>query len=228
MKLHHLLLAAGAAVAWCAASASSDETPSPKKPARLAIGAAAVKADVQMEGIDGKRRSIESSRGEKGTLVLFSCNHCPVVIGYETRIAKLLNEYKDKGIGVIVINSNDAEAIEDDSLENMKVRAKERGFEFPYVMDDTSDVARAFGATKTPEAFLFDKDLKLAYYGAIDDSPRDADAAESHYLKDAMDALIAGRKIETPETRAVGCSIKLRPARKAPEETRRTGSPSSP
>ncbi len=222
MKLH-LALATVVTAATLVTSATSDEGLAAKKSTRLEIGAKAVTADKQMEGVDGKRYSIAQTRGEKGTLVLFSCNHCPVVVGYETRIAKLLNEYKDKGIGVLVVNSNDTVQFEEDDLAAMKERAKKRGFEFPYVIDDTSDVARAFGATKTPEAFLFDKDLKLAYYGAIDDSPRDPDAVERHYLKDAMDAMIAGSEVETSETRAVGCSIKLRPERKAAEETDSSG-----
>jgi peroxiredoxin len=176
----------------------------------IAIGTKAPKTDVKMEGIDGKKVSIEDLAGEKGTLVMFSCNHCPWVVKWEDRIAELGNAYPDKGIGWVVINSNDIEKYPADSMDKMKERAKERGFEFAYVIDETSDVARAFGATKTPEAFLFDAEMKLVYHGAIDDNAESADEVENAYLKDAMDALIAGEKIETPETKFNGCGIKMR------------------
>ena len=113
-------------------------------------------------------------------------------------------------IGVIVINSNDPSAYPEDNYDQMQKRAKDRGFEFPYVVDATSDVARAFGASHTPEAYLFDKDGKLVYHGAVDDNSKDASKVESPYLKDALNALLAGNQIATKETKAIGCSIKFR------------------
>jgi peroxiredoxin len=180
-----------------------------KEPARLALGAKAVKTDVMMESVDGKKHSIDSVAGKHGTLVIFSCNHCPWVVKWEDRIASLGNEYRKKGFGVIVINSNDPSLSKGDDLEAMKKRAKERSFEFPYVVDTGSAVARAFGATRTPEVFLFDKDKKLAFYGAIDDNADDASKVEKHYLKDAFDALEKGETPATQETKAFGCTIKF-------------------
>lgn len=180
-----------------------------KEPARLALGAKVVKSDVMMESIDGKKYSIDSVAGEHGTLVIFSCNHCPWVKKWEDRIASLGNEYRKKGFGVIVINSNDPSLSRGDDMDSMKQRAKERSFEFPYVVDTGSAVARAFGATRTPEVFLFDKDKKLAFYGAIDDNADDASKVEKHYLKDAFEALAKGETPATQETKAFGCTIKF-------------------
>ena len=194
------------------------------KSKHLPIGAEAVLTDVEMTGTDDEAHSIESEKGDRGTLVMFSCNHCPVVVGYESRISRILNAYQQKGIGVIVINSNDIAQYPADDLEHMKKRGEEQKFEFPYVIDDTSDVARAFGASKTPECFLFDEDLKLAYWGAIDDSPRDANDVSVNYLTDAMDSLIAGEEVKTREAKAVGCSIKMR-AQKKPKKTESTQEP---
>ncbi len=176
----------------------------------LNIGDVAPKSDVKMKNVDGKELSIADAKGEKGTLVIFSCNHCPFVVAWEERIAKLGNEFRKQGIGVIQINSNDPAKASGDTFEGMVQRAKERGFEFPYVVDADSGVARAFGATRTPEIFLFDSAGKLVYHGTIDDNHKDAAAAKEHYLKDALEALVAGKEITTKTTKAVGCSIKFR------------------
>ncbi len=182
----------------------------------IAIGDAAPMTDVKMEGVDGKSITIADVKGEKGTLVIFSCNHCPVAKAYESRIVEIGNEWKKKGFGVVVINSNDPSTEPVDGLDEMKTRAKDGGYEFPYVVDATSDVARAFGASKTPEVFLFDKELKLAYYGAVDSDQQDAKGA-TPYLKNALAALADGKKIETPTTKALGCGIKFR-AKKTAEK----------
>jgi peroxiredoxin len=179
----------------------------------LAIGAAVppAVAGVTMENLDGSRLAINDIRGSAGTLVVFSCNHCPYVVAWEERMASLFNGASEQGIGVIVINSNDSEKYPADSLPKMRDRAKERGFEFPYVVDATSEVARAFGATRTPEVFLFDDAGKLSYHGAIDDNSEDPLGVKEHYLRDAMHALIAGEKVKTKQTKAIGCTIKFRP-----------------
>ena len=181
------------------------------KPGALKIGDPVPMADVKMKNVDDRRLSIEDVKGEKGTLVIFSCNHCPYVKAWEDRIAALGNTYRKQGVGVIVINSNSSEKVPQDGFEEMVERAEAKGFEFPYVVDATSDVARAFGATRTPEAFLFDGEGKLVYHGAIDDNSGDPEGVESHYMKDALDAVIAGKAIGLKETKAIGCSIKFRP-----------------
>jgi peroxiredoxin len=179
---------------------------------RLPLGAGAPMADVQMVGVDGRKASIAGVRGQHGTLVIFSCNHCPWAKAWEGRIADIGNAYAKQGIGVIVINANDPERVPEDDLEAMKARAKQRGFEFPYVVDATSDVARAFGATKTPEVFLFNAEGRLVYYGAVDDDAQNPQQVEAHYLRDALDAVLAGKPVRMAETKAIGCSIKFRPS----------------
>ena len=176
----------------------------------LALGAAAPAAGVKMKNVDGRELSIQDVTGKKGTLVVFSCNHCPWAKGWEERIVKLGNEYVGKGIGVVVINSNDPAAYPEDSFDEMKRRAADRGYAFPYVVDATSEVARAFGASHTPEVFLFDGNGKLAYYGAVDDNMREPDKVEHTWLADALAAVAAGQEVATKETKALGCSIKFR------------------
>jgi peroxiredoxin len=166
-------------------------------------------AGTKMKNVDGTEVSIADVAGPKGTLVIFSCNHCPYVKAWEGRIAALGNEYREKGVGVIVINSNDPAAFAEDSFEEMQKRAAKLGLKFPYAVDATSDIARAFKATKTPECFLFDAGGALVYHGAVDDNKK-ADAVEKHFLRDALAALVAGREIATKETKFVGCGIKFR------------------
>jgi len=177
----------------------------------LVAGAPAPPATTKMKNaVDGKPVSIADVAGKAGTLVVFTCNHCPFARGWEQRIVALGNEYAKKGIGVILINANDPSGHEVDGLEGTQARAKEAGMQFPYVIDETSAVARAFGAEKTPEAFLFDKKGKLAYHGAIDDNMREPDKVTKRYLKDALDAVVAGKAPAVPESKGIGCSIKLR------------------
>jgi peroxiredoxin len=173
------------------------------------LGDRAPMTDTKMKNVDGKEVTIASVAGKNGTLVVFTCNHCPFAKAWEKRIAELGNAAVKDGIGVIAINPNDPETYAEDSFENMQKRAKAAGFEFPYVVDATSDVARAFGASRTPEVFLFDKDGKLVYHGAVDDN-RDAPKVAQNYLKDAIAAVAAGKPVTTSETKAVGCGIKFR------------------
>jgi peroxiredoxin len=176
----------------------------------LGIGDAIPSADVKMKNVDGRELSIADVEGPHGTLIIFSCNACPWVKAWEQRIAAIGNTYGGRGIGVIAINSNDPEQVPEDRFEVMQERAEQRGFAFPYVVDSTSDVARAFGATHTPEAYLFDAAGRLVYHGAIDDNARHPDEVTRHYLRDALDALLAGEAIAPAETKALGCSIKFR------------------
>ena len=181
---------------WCAAAP--------------AIGDAIPAGAVKMANVDGRKLSISDVAGAHGTLVIFSCNHCPWVRAWEDRIIAEASDAAARGIGVIAINSNDPAAYPGDSFAEMQARAKAKGYSFPYVMDATSEVGRAFGATHTPEVFLFDAHGKLAYHGAIDDNARDAAKVSRHYLADAIDAVAAGKPPALPETKALGCSIQLR------------------
>ncbi len=160
--------------------------------------------------LDGKSVSIADVKGKAGTLVVFTCNHCPFARGWERRIADLANSYSQKGIGVILINANDPAKYPEDDFAGMQARAKQLGLQVPYVVDETSGVAKALGASVTPEAFLFDKAGKLAYHGTVDDNHRDAAAAKNHYLKDALDAVLEGRPAPVAETKGIGCGIKFR------------------
>ncbi|MGA2139369.1 MAG: thioredoxin family protein [Verrucomicrobiia bacterium] len=175
----------------------------------LNIGDKAPSTSVKMKNVDGSEVSIADVTGKEGTLVIFSCNHCPFVKAWQGRIASIGNAAKGKGVGVIVINSNDPASYPEDSFTEMQARAKQLGFTFPYVVDATSGVARSFDATRTPEAFLFDKDGKLVYHGAIDDSQK-VDQVSKHFLQDAIDAATAGKEIPVKETKFVGCGIKYR------------------
>jgi peroxiredoxin len=173
----------------------------------LNIGDKAPSTSVKMKNVDGNDVSIADVAGKEGTLVVFSCNHCPFVKAWQGRIASVGNAAKAEGVGVIVINSNDPTDYPEDSYAEMQKRSQQLGFTFPYVVDVTSDIARAFGATRTPEAFLFDKDGKLVYHGAIDDS-KEADQVSKHFLQDAVDAAVAGKAVPVAETKFVGCGIK--------------------
>jgi peroxiredoxin len=175
----------------------------------LNIGDKAPSTSVKMKGVDGREVSIADVVGKEGTLVVFSCNHCPFAKAWQDRIAAIGNAAEGKSVGVIVINSNDPTDYPEDNYAEMQKRAQQLGFKFPYVVDATSDVARQFGATRTPEAFLFDKDGKLVYHGAIDDS-QNAAQVEKHFLQDAVDAMVANKDVATKETKFVGCGIKFR------------------
>jgi peroxiredoxin len=179
--------------------------------APLALGAKAPLVTTKLKNVDGKEVSIAQSAGKEGTLVVFTCNHCPFAKAWEQRIAELGNSYVKRGIGVILINANDPTAHEEDGYTEMQAHAKNRAMQFPYAVDETSAVARAFGASVTPEAFLFDKAGKLAYHGAIDDS-KDSEKVQKRYLKDALDAIVGGRTPAVPESKSIGCGIKFRKA----------------
>lgn len=164
----------------------------------------------ELPGTDGKAHSLEAVKGAKATILVFSCNHCPYVILNEDRLAAAYRDYADKGVGMAAINANDAVNYPEDSFDAMKARAAEKGFPFPYLRDESQEVARAYGATHTPHLFVFDADLRLAYTGAVDDdsSYKTRKPVEKPYLRDALDDLVAGRPVRVPETHAIGCTIK--------------------
>jgi peroxiredoxin len=178
----------------------------------IAIGSPvpAAAAKTKMKNVDGKLVSIADVSGKTGTLVVFTCNHCPFAKDWEQRIVELGNSYAGRGIGVVLVNANDPAMHPDDGYTEMQARAKSRGMKMPYVVDETSAVARAFGASVTPEAFLFDKAGKLAYHGTIDDNRKEPDKVSAHYLKDALEAVVAGKKPPVAETKGLGCGIKFR------------------
>lgn len=176
----------------------------------LALGAKAPMTDVKMKSTDGREVTIASVAGKKGTLVVFTCNHCPWAKMWESRIAEIGNAAAKKGLGVIAINANDPAAYPEDGFDGMQARAKKLGLKFAYAVDATSDIARAFGASKTPEAFVFDASGALVYHGTVDDNARDAKAVKDRWLQQAVDAVVAGKPVATAETKALGCSIKYR------------------
>jgi peroxiredoxin len=177
----------------------------------LPLGSKAPMATTKMKNVDGRMVSIGDVTGKAGTLVIFTCNHCPFAKGWEQRIADIGNSYAKKGIGVILINANDPAKYTEDGWAEMQARAKTRGLQVPYVVDETSAVARAFGASVTPEAFLFDKSGKLAYHGTVDDNHQDATKVQKRFLTDALDAVVAGKPPALPETKSLGCGIKFHP-----------------
>jgi len=162
----------------------------------------------RLPNVDGKQYSLEDFKGKKAVIVMFSCNHCPTVKAYESRFVELQRNYKDKGVVLIAINPNDEKNYPEDSFENMKVRAKERGFNFPYLRDESQAVARAYGAERTPEVFVFDEKRVLRYHGRIDDNVYEPKQVSQKYLQDALDAILKGRKVPVEETEPVGCTIK--------------------
>ncbi|MDX6746876.1 thioredoxin family protein [Polaribacter sp. PL03] len=163
-----------------------------------------------LKNIDDTSVSLLDYKEAKGFIIIFTCNTCPYSVANEDRIIALDKKYKTLGFPVIAINPNDPIAVPDDSFAKMKVRAQEKGFKFPYLLDDGQKVYPKFGATKTPHVYIVTKkDMKVQYIGAIDNSSRDADNVTEKYVENAVDALLAGKEIEKKETRAIGCSIKV-------------------
>ena len=167
--------------------------------------------DFSLKNVDGKTISLSDFKEAKGFIVIFTCNHCPYSVKYEDRILALDAMYKDKGYPVIAINSNDPVKQPEDSFERMQERAREKGFTFPYLLDETQEYAETYGAARTPHVFILQKegkDLLVKYIGAIDNNVKDAGIADEKYVEDAVNALLAGQEPEITHTRAVGCSIK--------------------
>ncbi len=157
----------------------------------------------------GRTMSLENVRGQYGLLVMFICRHCPFVKHLEQGIAQLAQEYKEKGIGIVAIGSNDAAAYPDDAPESLKEQGLELGFAFPYLYDETQEVARAYDAACTPDFFLFDKELKLVYRGQFDDSrPGNSIPITGRDLRAALDALLSGKPIPQEQKPSLGCNIK--------------------
>lgn len=174
----------------------------------IKIGSDLPKAEVKMQDISGKMVSIKEVAKNNGVLVMFSCNTCPYVLKNQDRTAAIAAYALKNNIGVIVLNSNEAYRDKDDSFDAMKAYAKDQQYKWNYVVDKNHEVADAFGANRTPEVFMFDKNLKLVYHGAIDDNPSDASAVNREHLKMAINELTGGKEIAVKESKSVGCTIK--------------------
>lgn len=166
--------------------------------------------DFKLKSVDGKMYSMADYKDAKGFIVVFTCNHCPFAVKYEDRIVALAKKYKPLGYELIAINPNDPAAQPEDSFDLMKVRAKEKGFTFPYLFDEGQKIYPQYGATKTPHVFLLDKSLTVKYISAIDDNVDDASAVKEHYLENAIAALEKNQEANPSMTKAIGCSIKIK------------------
>jgi len=185
------------------------------QPQTLALGAPA--PDFNLPGVDAHDHGLKDFADARILVVIFTCNHCPTAQYYEERIKQLVRDYRDKGAAVVAIMPNDPQSVRldelgwtdlGDSFAEMKIRARDRQFNFPYLFDgDTEAVARAYGPVATPHCFVFDAARKLRYVGAFDDSER-VERVQKHYVRDALDALLAGREPPVTKTKVVGCSVK--------------------
>lgn len=165
--------------------------------------------DFSLKNIDEKMVSLSDYKNAKGFIIIFTCNMCPYSVANEDRIIDLDKKFKNLGYPVIAINPNDPKAMPGDGFEEMKVRAKEKGFTFPYLLDEGQNVYPKFGATRTPHVYVVSKpNMKVEYIGAIDDSSRNPDAVKVKYVENVVNELLAGKTPSVKETRAIGCSIK--------------------
>lgn len=155
-------------------------------------------------GIDDQKHALADYKDAKLIVLVFTCNHCPVAVAYEDRLVALQNDYKAMGVQIVAVNVNNLPA---DRLDQMKIRAEKKGFNFPYLYDETQKMGHDYGATVTPHVFVLDGQRKIAYIGAIDDS-QNPEKVTTHYLRDALDALLAGKEPPKTVTRQFGCSIK--------------------
>jgi peroxiredoxin len=164
--------------------------------------------EFELPGIDGKRYSLGSFAGKPVLVVIFSCNHCPYVKSVEDEMVAIQRDYAAKGVQLVAINSNDEKAYPEDGFTEMVKRSKEKGFNFPYLRDETQRVVTAYGAVCTPHVFAFDSGRSLRYRGRIDDRKKESKAIASHELRDALDDLTTGRQVRVPDAQPFGCSIK--------------------
>lgn len=166
--------------------------------------------DFKLKSVDGKMYSMADYKNAKGFIVVFTCNHCPFAVKYEDRINELAKKYKNRGYILLAVNPNDPAAQPQDSFELMKVRAKEKGFAFPYLFDEGQKIYPQYGATKTPHVFLLDNNRIVKYIGAIDDNVDSASDVKEKYLENAIAALENGKTPSPETTKTIGCSIKVK------------------
>jgi peroxiredoxin len=168
-------------------------------------------ADFKLKNIDDKIVSMADYKDAKGIIVVFTCNHCPFAKKYESRIMDLDKKYKSKGFPVVAISPNDPSIVEEDSFDNMRKLAKEKGYSFPYLFDETQNTAKEYGATKTPHVYLLKKEngaYIVKYIGAIDDNADDAAAVKEKYVENAIANILANKPVTPDNTKAIGCGIK--------------------
>lgn len=170
--------------------------------------------DFKLKNYDGRMVSMADYKDAKGYIVIFNCNTCPYSKAYDSRIIALNKKYASKGFPVLTINPNDPDLSPGDSFDEMKKQAKRNKYDFPYLVDETQDVARAYGATNTPHVYVLDKvsneKLKVVYIGAIDDNSRNAETVTKKYVEDAIGALMQSKNVPVTQTKAIGCTIKWR------------------
>ena len=171
------------------------------------LGAEAPQFD--LPGVDGQNHTLDSYADTDALVLVQSCNHCPYVQAWEGRLSAIASDYADRGVRVVAVNSNDADSHPEDSFDEMQKRSREQGFTFDYLYDEPQAVAQALGAARTPEVFVYDRDRRLRYHGAIDDN-RDETGVSQQYLRDALDAVLAGSDPAVAETPPVGCTVKWR------------------
>lgn len=167
--------------------------------------------DFSLPSVDGQTVSLAGLEDAKGAIVIFSCNTCPYVVAYEDRMIELHREFAPKGYPVIAINSNDDQVSPGDSFENMKKRAADKDFPFPYVYDKSQEIIKAYGGTRTPHVYLLNQEngkFVVKYIGAIDNNYQDAEAVTEHYVKDAVNSVLMGEEVAMNFTKAIGCTIK--------------------
>ncbi len=170
-----------------------------------------VATDFSLKNIDGKMVSLSDYEDAEGFIVIFTTNHCPYAKAYEDRIVALDKKYKSKGYPVIAINPNNPDKNEQDSFENMQLRAKQKGFTFPYLLDEGQKIYPVYGATKTPHVYILQKEDEenvVRYIGAIDDNYQDVNAVKEKFVENAVDELLAGEEVSVKTTKAIGCGIK--------------------
>jgi glutathione peroxidase-family protein len=174
-----------------------------------AIGDAVM--DFKLKNVDGRLVSLGDYKNGKGVIIVFTTNHCPFSKAYEERILALDHKYAPQGFPVIAIQPNDPGAYSEDSFENMKIRAQEKNYSFPYLSDDTQSVAHVFGATRTPEVFVLKHTadrFTVEYTGAIDDSPQVPSGVKRRFVEETVNNLLVGRPVVMPTSKAIGCAIK--------------------
>ena len=169
-----------------------------------------VATDFSLMNVNGEKVSLADFPDAKGFIVIFTCNHCPYAVMYEDRIIELHNKYAEVGYPVIAINPNDPDVAPDDSYELMKVRAQEKGFDFPYLFDEGQKIYPQYGATRTPHVYILDSRRVVKYIGAIDDNVQDASAVEERFVENAIRAMESGDEVSPNVTKAVGCTIKVK------------------
>ena len=164
-----------------------------------------------LPGVDGRQHSLDDYASSDVLVLIQSCNHCPYVLAWEGRMKAIQRDYADRGVRIVAFNSNDATTHPADSFDEMRKRSEREGFNFDYLHDEDQSLARALGAERTPEVFVFDRERRLVYHGLIDDN-RDEHEVTTQYLRDALDAVLRGAEPEVGETTPVGCTVKWRAA----------------